>query len=266
MSLFALIDAFAALPLDATPPARAAAARAMLALPGAEAALVYALDQPSRRAAALQIACVHVRDAPGASWQLTALQWMRVAGATWQESASFCADVAWSARQEGRPASRPGPGALTAHAPAPPLTARTLRHLYLSGLRYEFRCADIQAVLPRDSSGLDPYTRALGVFAALGQSQSTGVEAMHRLLDAPAAAADVKTAHAVLHSLWLGERLPRQGELMLAVLRLPPLADREDPLALYREARAWRRLGDLDSALECVERAFGLLRHPHATH
>ncbi|MFD9484108.1 hypothetical protein [Streptomyces sp. NPDC059991] len=258
MSLFALIDAFASLAREVAPPARVAAARGLLALPGAEAALVYALDQPARRTTALQIARVHVADAPGASWHLTALQWMRVAGATWQESASFCADVAWSARQEGRRACPPGPAAFTAHAPDP-ITARTLRHLYLAGLRYEFRCADIQAVLPRESHALDPYTRALGVFAALGRSQSTGVTAMHRLLDHPAAAADPKVAHAVLHGLWLGERLPHQGELMLAVLRLEPFARREDPLALSREARAWRKVGDLDAALECVERAFGLL-------
>jgi len=139
-----------------------------------------------------------------------------------------------------------------------PITARTVRHLRLTALRYEFQCKAIQDELAQDDR-LDPYTEALAIFAALGLSQPAGIPAMHRLLDDPAAAREPKVLHTLLHGLWLGENLDRGAELTLDLLLRPPFDERQDPIALYREARARRRMGQLDRALTTIEQAIDVL-------
>ncbi|MDT0568597.1 hypothetical protein RM704_14160 [Streptomyces sp. DSM 3412] len=73
---------------------------------------------------------------------------LRDLDATWQESAEVCADVAWQARAAGNSAlvlldpehvTDPGPG---------PVIWRTYRHLYLSTLRYDFRCRSAICACP----------------------------------------------------------------------------------------------------------------------
>ncbi|MFB7270784.1 hypothetical protein [Streptomyces sp. NPDC056244] len=182
-------------------------------------------------------------------------------GATWRESAEVCADVAWQARADGHSAlllldpeqiARPG---------ADPVTARTYRHVYLGTLRYDFRCRTIETLLhtlpAQVVDELDCYSRALGVFALLGQSRTTGYAGMEQVL---AEAGDhAKTLHVLLHGLWLGHGLPGREEHMLRLLARPAFASRSDPIALFREAAARRGLGQHRQALESIDRALDLL-------
>ncbi|MGI5479369.1 hypothetical protein [Streptomyces lavendofoliae] len=142
-------------------------------------------------------------------WPVRLAQELRELNADWRESAEVCADVAWAARAAGRSAlGLLSPDKITA-ADLDPVTARTYRHLYLSALRYDLRCATLQAFVeqlpPGAISGLDCYSRALYAFALLGQSRPEGLALMDEVL---AEAGDhVKTLHVLLHGLWLGHDL-----------------------------------------------------------
>ncbi|WP_217570528.1 hypothetical protein [Streptomyces sp. GbtcB7] len=186
---------------------------------------------------------------------------LRELDATWQESAQVCADAAWTARSAGRSVlgqlrpeqiRTPGPDSIT---------ARTYRHLYLSALRYDFRCPTLQSLVdqlpPTARESLDCYSRALYAFALLGQSKTEGLTLMDRVL---ADAGDhPKTLHVLLHGLWLGHHLPGRAERMLAIAARPPFDVRTDPIVLFRAAGALRQLGRHQAALESIDRALDLL-------
>ncbi|MGW1194515.1 tetratricopeptide repeat protein [Streptomyces sp. NPDC002536] len=181
--------------------------------------------------------------------------------ATWQESAEVCADVAWKTRTTGDSVLLMlRPEQITQPAPDP-ITGRAHRHLYLAGLRYDFRCPSIEALFdrmpPSVVSRLDVYSRAMWAFALLGQSRTDGVE----LMDTVLAEADdhPKTLQVLLHGLWLGHRLPGREERMLQLLDRPPFAERTDPIALFRKAAALRALGSYRKALDAIDRALDLL-------
>ncbi|MEU9396963.1 hypothetical protein AB0D86_44105 [Streptomyces sp. NPDC048324] len=181
--------------------------------------------------------------------------------ATWQESAQLCADAAWTARAAGhsvlgllRVEDALAPG-------ADPVATRALRHLYLSALRYDFRCPTLALLVeqlpPQERDGLDCYSRALYAFALLGQSRPEGLALMRQVLDD--ADDHLKTLHVLLHGLWLGHDLPHREEQMLRILDRPPFASRTDPIALFREAGALRALGEYRAALASIDRALDLL-------
>lgn len=179
-------------------------------------------------------------------------------GATWQESAEVCADVTWQARATGTSAL---PLLGTGHLPHAdsPVTARALRHIQLTALRYDFRCRRIETLLntlpARARDELDCYSRALWAFALLGQSRTGGYRLMEQVLDESGPHA--KTVHVLLHGLWLGHGLPRREQAMLRLASLPALAG--DPIARFRAAAAHRGLGDYRRALEAIDDALDLL-------
>ncbi|WP_411140980.1 hypothetical protein [Streptomyces sp. x-80] len=180
-------------------------------------------------------------------------------GATWQESAEVCADLAWRARAEGHSALLLLEPDQVSRADADPVTARTYRHVYAGTLRYDFRCRSIETLFHNmpGVDHLDCYSRALWAFALLGQSRTAGVALEQRVLDE--AGDHPKSLHVLLHGLWLGHALPGREELMLQVLSRPPFAARTDPIALFREASVLRRLGRYRAALASINRALDLL-------
>ncbi|MFC8708870.1 MULTISPECIES: hypothetical protein [unclassified Streptomyces] len=191
---------------------------------------------------------------PGdARWPARLAGDLRELDADWRESAEVCADAAWAARTAGHSVL----GLLRPEQ----ATARTYRHLYLSGLRYDFRCPTLQTVVerfpPAARAGLDCYSRALYAFALLGQSRHEGLALMDDVLDE--AGEHAKTLHVLLHGLWLGVRLPERAERILALAARPPFTGRADPIVLFREAGALRQLGRYDDALATIDRALDLL-------
>lgn len=186
---------------------------------------------------------------------------LRELEATWQESADVCADAAWAARAAQRSVlGLVDPEQITGHR-SDVAAARTYRHLYLSGLRFDFRCRAIQCLVgegvPLSQLNQDPYTKSLYAFSLLGQSEPRGLGLMEEVL--PRAGDHPKTLHALLHGLWLGQNLPNRSEHILQLLARPPFAPRTDPLALFREAGALRSLGRYRAALASIDRALDLL-------
>lgn len=195
-------------------------------------------------------------------WPVRLAQDLRELGADWQESAEVCADAAWAARAAGRSVlGLLSPDEITA-ADLDPVTARTYRHLYLSALRYDFRCATLQAFveqLPSSAvSKLDCYSRALYAFALLGQSRPEGLALMDEVL--AEAGQHTKTLHVLLHGLWLGHDLDHGAERLLALSAQPAFGTAgTDPIVLFRVAGALRRLGRYDEGLAAIDRALDLL-------
>ncbi|MFG3038079.1 hypothetical protein ACGFYZ_14330 [Streptomyces sp. NPDC048330] len=182
--------------------------------------------------------------------------------ADWRESAEVCADAAWAARTAGHSVlSLLSPNQVTA-AGLDPHAARTYQHLYLSGLRYDFRCPTLQSVVEQLPSaaraGLDCYSQALYTFALLGQSRPEGLDLMDEVLDE--AGDHAKTLHVLLHGLWLGQDLDQGAERLLALSSRPPFDTGTDPIVLFRVAGALRRLGRYKEALASIDRALDLLR------
>ncbi|MEV7888446.1 tetratricopeptide repeat protein [Streptomyces sp. NPDC002817] len=217
---------------------------------------------PERTAALASAASIAVETVTGTQWPVRLAEALRDLDATWQESAEVCADVAWQARATGTSALvLLTPEHVTAHGPGPgPVVARTYRHLYLSALRYDFRCRSIESLLnqvPLSVLDADPYSWALYAFARLGQSRSDGLAVMEQVL---AATPDhPKTLHVLLHGVWLGGLLPGRADTLLALVdRLPDGGD-GDPIAQFRKASALRALGHYPQAHAAIERALELL-------
>jgi tetratricopeptide (TPR) repeat protein len=185
---------------------------------------------------------------------------LRELDADWQESAEMCADAAWAARAAGNSVlNLLHPGQVTAAAPDP-VTARTFRHLYLTGLRYDLRCATLQSLaepLLESEHTLDCYSRALYAFALLGQSRPEGLAVMDEVLDE--AGDHAKTLHVLLHGLWLGLDLDQGAQRLLALSIRPPLDVGTGPIVGFRRAGALRRLGRYDASLAAIDRALDLL-------
>ncbi|MEV8410647.1 hypothetical protein AB0R12_34145, partial [Streptomyces niveus] len=171
------------------------------------------------------------------SWPARLAEDLRELGADWRESAQVCADTAWAARAAGHSVLGPlGPERVSA-AGLDPVTERAYRHLYLSALRYDFRCRALQAFVEQlpvgVRSSLDCYSRALYAFALLGQSHEVGLALMDEVL---AAAGDhAKTRHVLMHGLWLGQDLDGGAERLLALSH--GLLRQGEPHAVPRQAR-----------------------------
>ncbi|WP_405959853.1 hypothetical protein OG235_07715 [Streptomyces sp. NBC_00024] len=217
--------------------------------------------RPGRALTLLRAGAEAASAIPAPHWPAQLAARLSELDATWQESAQLCADAAWAARASGHSVL----GLLhpdDALAPGPdPITTAAYRHLYLSALRYDFRCPTLALLVEQlslqEREGLDCYSRALYAFALLGQSRSEGLPLMQQVLDD--AGDHVKTLHVLLHGLWLGHDLPGREERMLQILGRPPFASRTDPIALFREAGALRGLGEYQAALESIDRALDLL-------
>ncbi|MGM9348219.1 hypothetical protein [Streptomyces salinarius] len=142
-----------------------------------------------------------------------------------------------------------------------PITTRTLAHLYLSALRFDFRCPTLQRLIEQLAQTacqpLDCYTRALYAFALLGQSRPEGLMVMDEVL--AMAEEHPKTLHVLLHGLWLGQDLDEGAERLLALSLRPALATGTDPIVLFRTAGALRRLGRYDEGLSAIDRAIDCL-------
>ncbi|MET9507666.1 hypothetical protein ABZX62_04155 [Streptomyces flavidovirens] len=195
-------------------------------------------------------------------WPVRLAEELRELGADWRESAEVCADAAWAARASGRSVlGLLSPDEITA-ADLDPVIARTYRHLYLCALRYDFRCATLQAFVeqlpPSAASELDCYSRALYAFALLGQSRPEGLALMDEVF---AQAGDhPKTCHVLLHGLWLGHDLDHGAEQLLALSARPAFGTAgTDPTVLFRVAGALPRLGRYDEGLAAIDRALDLL-------
>ncbi|MER0483150.1 hypothetical protein ABR737_33265 [Streptomyces sp. Edi2] len=186
---------------------------------------------------------------------------LRELDADWRESAEVCANAAWAARSAGHSVlGLLSPEQATAAGPDP-VTSRTFRHLYLSALRFDFRCPTLQAVIEQLPSttlrSLDCYSRALYAFALLGQSRPEGLALMDEVL--AEAGEHAKTLHVLLHGLWLGQDLEQGAERLLALSSRPGFDTDRDPILLFRVAGALRRLGRYDEGLAAIDRALDLL-------
>lgn len=172
----------------------------------------------------------------------------------------MCADVAWRARAAGNSVLvLLTPEYVTDSSPDPVIW-RTYRHLYLSTLRYDFRCRVIESLMskvPVSVLNEDPYSEALYAFSRLGQSRSDGLAVMNRVL--VAAPGHPKTLHVLLHGVWLGTFLPGRAPMLLALVGLLPEGGLDDPIALGRMASARQSLGQYPEALTAIDHALELL-------
>ncbi|MEU0680681.1 MULTISPECIES: hypothetical protein [Streptomyces] len=136
-----------------------------------------------------------------------------------------------------------------------------MAHLYLSALRFDFRCPTLQRLVEHLAETArqppDCYIRALYAFALLGQSRPEGLTVMDEVL--AKAEEHAKPLHVLLHGLWLGQDLDQGAERLLALCSRPVLATGTDPVVLFRVAGALRRLGRYDEGLGAIDRAIGCL-------
>ncbi|MEU9290299.1 hypothetical protein AB0D57_38095 [Streptomyces sp. NPDC048275] len=221
------------------------------------------LRRPGRALALLRARTRATQNTADPLWPARLVGDLRELDADWQESAEVCADAAWAARAAGNSVlNLLHPGQVTAAAPDP-VTARTYRHPFLSGLRYDFRCATLQSLaeplLESEHGPLDCYSRALYAFALLGKSRPKGLAVMDEVLDE--AGDHTKTLHVLLHGLWLGLDLDldQGAQRLLALSTRPPFDVGTDPIVAFRQAGALRRLGRYDASLAAIDRALDLL-------
>lgn len=238
--------------------ARRAAARRLLYSPNIHSVLERAAFLAPTREAVLDIAAHDVADHFDGPWTDRAEYWAELIRPSWQESARFCADLAWRARNAGS-STLIHLTADQALGDEPMLTSRTRLHLYGLGLRYDFRCTALADLFTRRGriADPDPFSRSLHAFSLLGQSDPDALHLIDPLMEE--AAGHRKVAHALLHGLWLGHDLPDQPHWILALLDRPPFTRGPDAVALFRKAAALRRLRRFDEALAAISQAMEAL-------
>jgi tetratricopeptide (TPR) repeat protein len=225
--------------------------------------VTHTIPGTERTAALARAASIAIETVSGTEWPARLADALRDLDATWQESAEVCADVAWHARAAGNSALELlRPEHVIDHGPDPtvPALGRTYRHLYLSTLRYDFRCHTVESLLnqaPLSVLNPDPYSWAMYAFARLGQSRSDGLAVMERVLTTTRN--HPKTLHVLLHGVWLGGLLPGRAHTLLALVDRLPERGLDDPIALFRKASALRALGRHPQALTAIGRALELL-------
>ncbi|MEV5486384.1 MULTISPECIES: tetratricopeptide repeat protein [Streptomyces] len=217
--------------------------------------------RPGRAHALLDAEARAAADPADPSWPVRLAEDLRELDADWRESAEVCANAAWAARSAGHSVlGLLSPEQVTAAGPDP-VTSRTFRHLYMSALRFDFRCPTLQAFIEQLPSttlrSLDCYSRALYAFALLGQSRPEGLALMDEVL--AEAGEHTKTLHVLLHGLWLGQGLEQGAARLLALSSRPGFDTDRDPILLFRVAGALRRLGRYDEGLTAIDRALDLL-------
>jgi tetratricopeptide (TPR) repeat protein len=259
-----LSDAFQAY-LMADEDHRRGPATRFLSLPGARG---YALDklhelstdQHTGRDAIWRLACwdaIARLPAEGNAWVLTAVDWLAEGEATWQESATVCAEVGFRAYL----ADRPDPITIEMIKSAGPLTVRgrALLHLHLIAIRLAYRweaMEDCLASVGVPIKDLDPYSRVYHVFALLAENHPSALTEMAELL--AVAGDDYRVNLSLLEGLRLSRGIPDSAQRMLDLLNGPALSSSRSPDPLYRKAYALRKLGRYDEALrvadECLQR------------
>ncbi|HET8684739.1 MAG TPA: hypothetical protein VFM54_23140 [Micromonosporaceae bacterium] len=194
---------------------------------------------------------------PDDRWIATLVLWLGRGQATWQESASVCAEVGFQAYL----ADKPNPITTEMIRSRGPLTVagRALLHLHLIAQRLAYRWEAMEqcfADLDTPVDDLDPYARAYHVFALLAGDDPSGPDHMRRLLEV--AGDDYRVNLSLVEGLRLSRGLPNQGERMLQLLARPALALSPSPDPLYRKAYALRKLGRYNDALrvadECLQK------------
>ncbi|ROQ70163.1 hypothetical protein EDD93_4671 [Streptomyces sp. 840.1] len=222
--------------------------------------MTHALPSPERAAALARAASIAIETISGSQWLARLAEALRELDSTWQESADICADIAWQARAAGNsPLVLLTAEYVTDEGPDP-VVQQTYRHLYLTGLRYDFRCRSIETLLnqvPLSVLNADPYSWALYAFARLGQSRSDGLAVMERVLST--ASDHPKTLHVLLHGVWLGGLLPDRAALLLALVDRLPEHGSNDAVAQFRKASAHRAHGHYRQAYTAIGRALELL-------
>jgi tetratricopeptide (TPR) repeat protein len=193
----------------------------------------------------------------GQEWMETAVAWLDLGGATWQESAGGCAEVGFQAYL----ADKPDMISLSVIKGRDPLSVagRALLHLHLVALRLAYRWEDMEQCLTSLDATiqeLDPYSRAYHVFALLAENHPDGQAEMNALLDV--AEDDYRVTLSLVEGLRLSRGVPDQAEQMLRLLSGPAMTRSTSPDPLYRKAFALRKLGRYEEALrvvdECLQR------------
>jgi len=190
--------------------------------------------------------------AAGDDWVKTAVAWLEEGEATWQESASVCAEVGFRAYL----ADKPDPVTPELIKSRGPLTAggRALLHLHLIALRMAYRWEAMEECLMTTGvpvEELDPYSRVYHVFALLAQNHPSGLDEMAKLLSV--AGDDYRVNLSLVEGLRLSRGMTDQAERMLELLARPALAMSKSPDPLYRKAFALRKLGRYDEALQIAD-------------
>ncbi len=187
-------------------------------------------------------------------WIRRTCDWLDAGAASWPRSAAMCAGVVWYARNRS---NSPLLYLTAAEVRAEDLRStrgRAMLHIYLLGLRYDFRLAEITEFcrsVPGGPSGLDPFARALNTFGLLGQNKQRGLDELDQTLPA---IDDDPTAYAVLlHGLWFGSRLPDQPRRILDLVDNAPATMASSPMTYQVKAHALHRLGEYDAALRCID-------------
>jgi tetratricopeptide (TPR) repeat protein len=243
---------------------RAVLAAEVLAHPDLASFVAERKDAPESREHVLRLARYDVmreieRDE---DWIGTATAWLVKLNASWSESADYCNKLCRRSRDQ-RNTPRPYlKSDEIQHADPADVTARARLHLFLTALRYEFRCRAIEHFVEsmvRPPSALDPYVHAVYAFALLAQNKPEGVEEMNAVL-ARGDSDDASVLHALQEGLRFAEEVPGQAEMMLTLWRRPPFTDRRDSTVLLREAFALRKLGRYDEALTTIDRSLMLLQ------
>lgn len=215
----------------------------------------------TERAAALsRAASAAIEEITDSEWPVHLAEALRELEVTWQESAEVCADVAWRARAAKNSALDLLTPEHVTDSSADPVIWQTYRHLYLSTLRFDFRCHTMESLMhkvPVSVLNEDPYSEALYAFSRLGQSRPDGLAVMDRVL--VASSGHPKTVHVLLHGVWLGSLLPGRAPMLLALVGLLPEGGLNDPIALFRMASARRSLGQYPEALTAIGHALDLL-------
>lgn len=222
--------------------------------------MTHAPASPERTGALARAASIAIETISGSQWPTRLAEALCELEANWQESADICADVAWQARAAGKSPLVLLTAEHVTDAGPDPVVQRTYRHLYLTGLRYDFRCRSIETLVnqvPLSVLNADPYTWALYAFARLGQSRSDGLEVMERVLST--ASDHPKTLHVLLHGVWLGGMLPDRAASLLALVDRLPDHGSNDPVAQFRKASAHRAHGNYRQAHTAIDRALELL-------
>lgn len=215
----------------------------------------------TEQAAALsRAASAAIEEITDSEWPVHLAEALRELEVTWQESAEVCADVAWRARAAKNSALDLLTPEHVTDSSADPVIWQTYRHLYLSTLRFDFRCHVMESLMhkvPVSVLNEDPYSEALYAFSRLGQSRPDGLAVMDRVL--AASSGHPKTVHVLLHGVWLGSLLPGRAPMLLALVGLLPEGGLNDPIALFRMASARRSLGQYPEALTAIGHALDLL-------
>ncbi|MFC8198925.1 hypothetical protein ACFUTV_26545 [Streptomyces sp. NPDC057298] len=113
---------------------------------------------------------------------------------------------------------------------------RTYRHLYLSALRYDFRCRSIESLLDQ-----------VPLSALMEQVLATTSD-------------HLKTLPVLVHGMWLGGLLPGRADALLALVDRLPEGGGDDPLAQFCKASVLRALGQYRQARTAIERPWNSWR------